>query len=308
MKIDFVTILFNHDLEKDLFKVQSYSFKYIDFYIINKIYVLFNDNIEHKTAFKKLFEENIINYYPREIRDRVNLVFLDDISLDFKLSNWFTQQVVKIVVAKIIKSEYYVVIDAKNHFIENITIDYFFRNNKPYLYFNPNPDKLLQYYNNCLDYFNVNSHFNHRNNRFKVQTTTPFLFITKECLNLIKHIEDNENMSFDTFFICKSKFTEFFLYHAFLIYSKKDDLYDYEYNKIHPSVIVGNNKEYYNTWEYKQNIFNTNKIYVFSLHRLCFFILDQEYKENLIEFYKTKYNNEEIIMTQVQYLLSRYIK
>jgi hypothetical protein len=308
MKLDFVTILFNNDVEKDLLKIHAYSLKYIDIHIINKIYVLFNDNIEHKKTFKKLFEEDIINYYPCNLRDKINLLFLDDVGLDFKQSNWFTQQIVKIVVSKIIKSEYYVVIDTKNHFIENITIDYFFRNNKPYLYFNPNPDKLLEYYSNCLNYFNVKSRFNHRNNSFRVQTTTPFLFITSECLNLINHIEDKEKMTFDTFFITKSLFTEFFLYYAFLIYSKKDDLYDYEYNKMHPIIIIGNNNEYYNKWEYKQDVINKNKIYVFSLHRLCFFILDNQYKEKLIEFYKEKYNNEEIIMTHIQYLLSKYIK
>jgi len=308
MNLDFVTILFNNDVEKDLLKIHAYSFKYVDLDIINKIYVLFNDDVENKLTFKKLFEEDIINYYPTEARNKINLVFLDDIGLDFKKSNWFTQQIVKIVVSKIIKSKYYVVIDAKNHFLENIKIDYFFRNGKPYLYFNPNPDKLLEYYNNCLEYFNVKSRFNHINNKFRVQTTTPFLFITNECSSLIKFVEDKENMPFYTFFISKSIFTEFFFYYAFLIYSKKDDFYDYEYDRMHPVITIGNSKEYYNTWDYKVDVLKKNKIFIFALHRLSFFILDQDYKEKLIEFYKTAYNNEEFIMTHIQYFLSKYIK
>jgi len=77
---------------------------------------------------------------------------------------------------------------------------------------------------------------------------------------------------------------------------------------MHPVITIGNSKEYYNTWDYKVDVLKKNKIFIFALHRLSFFILDQDYKEKLIEFYKTAYNNEEFIMTHIQYFLSKYIK
>ena len=93
------------------------------------------------------------------------------------------------------------------------------------------------------------------------------------------------------------KFTEFFFYYAYLIFSNKYLYYEYKID-LQPVVTVGPQDpktNYYNTWEYKQNTLDNNKIYVFSLHRESFYILDNSYKEKLLEFYKKIYKDLKII-------------
>lgn len=299
-QLDFVIIVFNNNLEIDLLKIQAYSYSLVDESFINNIYIVFNDNMELADNFKNKFNTDILDCFPLNIRNKVKLILLSDIGLTFTCSNWFTQQIVKIQISKIITTEYYVIMDAKNHFINKITKENFFKNEKPYLYFNPNGDEMLTFYYNCLNYFNVKCPYKN-DNVFKIQTTTPFVFITNECLNLMEYIRVREKKPFDIFFVENMKYTEFFFYYAYLLHTKKDNCYEYN-RDIHPGVTVGPQDPktaYYNTWEYKKDCLDNNKIIIFSLHRHCFSFLDSEYKNHLMEFYKKTYEGEKII-SQIQ--------
>jgi len=301
-KIDFVTITYNNETEINLLKLQAYSFSFVDSNIVNNILIIFNDNKSLNETFKDTFYNEIICCYPKELIEKVKLFLLEDLSLDFDYSNWFTQQLIKLQISKHISCDYYIVLDSKNHFINEITIDYFFNNDVPYLYFNCHNEKMLEYYYSSLNYFNVkcpysNSNNDNLNENFKLQATTPFLFITKECVNLISYIEEKENKKISDFFMETMKFTEFFLYYAYLVFSNKYLYYEYKLD-LQPIITVGPQDpetNYFNTWEYKQNTLDNNKIYVFSLHRDCFYILDNSYKEKLLEFYKKIYKNFKII-------------
>jgi hypothetical protein len=142
--LDFVTIIYNDEREIDLLKLQASSFSFVDTNIINNIIIIFNDNKNLNEGFKEKFYNEIIHYYPNTLIEKIKLLFLEDLGLDFEYSNWFTQQLIKLEVSKYVSSDYYVVLDGKNHFINNITIDYFFNdNNIPYLYFNCHNEKML---------------------------------------------------------------------------------------------------------------------------------------------------------------------
>jgi hypothetical protein len=80
------------------------------------------------------------------------------------------------------------------------------------MYFATHNDDLLTYYKNCFNYFDIPL-CNPYKEPLYIQTTTPFIFITKECINLINFIENKENMNLYKFF-CTRKYTEFFLYFA----------------------------------------------------------------------------------------------
>jgi len=304
-KMDFVTIIFNHDIEIQSLKLQAASFEFVDKDLINNILVVFNDDINIKDKFIVEFE-NIIKYYPEDIKNKIKLLFLDDINLNFTYSNWFTQQLVKIEIAKQINTKYYIMLDAKNHFIKNITKDLFFSsNNKPYMYFNDSGSAFDTYYNNCLDYFNVECpNKSLELGPLKVQTTTPFLFITKACLSLIDYVETKEQKPFYEFFVESKKYTEFYFYYSYLIFCNKTSKYDYN-RYHHPVITVGHQDPktaYYNSWEYKKHILDTEYIALFSLHRYSISILDNEYKKSLIEFYNNIYKNNDLLK-QILYFL-----
>jgi hypothetical protein len=289
--LDFVTITFNNNCELNLLKLQAYSFKYVDINIISNIYIVFNDN--NFDIFKQSFD-NIIAYFPKEIHHKVKLLSLKELNIDYPAnSNWFSQQRVKIEIAKYIKNKYYVVLDSKNHFISKIDSTFFFKNEKPILYFNSVGEEMLQYYNNCLNYFKITCP-NTTKPKLKIQTTTPFLFITEECISLMNFIKEKERIDFGTFFMREQKYTEFYFYYAFLTCFKKRNLYCYLSHIRQPCLTIGKQNpevDYYNSWEYKLDILKKKDILVFSIHRNSINAINDTYKMNLIKFYQPIYKD-----------------
>jgi hypothetical protein len=294
--MDFVTIVFNDKIELQLFQIQAASFKLVDNNIINHIYIVFNDDIGVFHEFREQFYKKIIKYYPEYLVNKIKLLSLHDIGLKFNQTSWFTQQIVKVHIAKFIETFYYIILDGKNHFKEKIIYDDFFYNNKPILNFNIHGEPMLKFYNNCLNYFNVECPYKNNSNKFlKIQTITPFIFIKEISIQLINYIENRENMSFTKFINDNKKYTEFFLYYSFLIFMKKSELYYYSNKqyvitigcvdpKIHP----------FNGWENKKPCLENKEYKVISLHRGSIKFLDKEYKDNLFNFYCNNYKDIKI--------------
>ena len=304
--LDFVTITFSDACEINLLKIQAHSFKLVNKDIINNIYIIFNEPSKFFHLFNSTFNNMILQFYPGDIRDKIKLLSLSDINInDNERSTWFSQQRVKIEISKFIKSQYYVVLDSKTHFINKIDNDFFFNNGKPRLYFNRLNSEMLKYYTNCFNYFEISCPNEIKQPEFKkIQTITPFLFITNECLNLINYIEQKEKIPFGDFFIHQQKYTEFFLYYAFLTFTKKRGLYSYMAHKHQPIILIGrqNPNEYsFNRWEHKVSILNQFDIRVFSLHRKSIVILDEKYKQSLLHFYKSTYKDD-IILREIKQL------
>ena len=305
--LDFVTITFSDTCEMNLLKIQAHSFKLVNKDIINNIYIIFNEPSKFFHLFNITFNNMILQFYPDNIRDKIKLLSLSDINInDNERSTWFSQQRVKIEISKFINSQYYVVLDSKTHFIHKIDRDYFFNNGKPRLYFNRINPEMLTYYTNCFNYFDISCPNEIKQPEFKkIQTITPFLFITNECLNLINYIEQKEKIPFGNFFIHQQKYTEFFLYYAFLTFTKKRGLYSYMAHKHQPIIVIGrqNPAEHsYNSWEHKLSILEKFDICVFSLHRKSIGILDEKYKQSLLHFYNYTYNDD-IILREIKQLL-----
>jgi hypothetical protein len=298
-KMDFITITFNNNIDLDLLKIQALSFKYVDIELINKIIIIFNDDNELIGKFNNIFYNEVKQLYPIKYQKLIKVIYLKDLNLNFKESNWFTQQIVKLKIAMKVSTKYYIILDSKNHFIKNITVDDFFdtKTSKPILYYNMQGDSMLKYYNNTLDYFNVtcpNNKTIHPN--YKIQTITPYLFITEYVIRLINNIEQKEQMSFETFFIKTNLYTEFYLYFSFLLYSNKENEYEYKLDLM-PVLTIGPQDPkdvFYNSWEYKLNILKTSYINTMALHRHSIYILDAEYKSCLLQFYKTYFNDVEL--------------
>jgi hypothetical protein len=305
--LDFVTITFRDTCEMNLLKIQAYSFKLVDKDIINNIYIIFNEPYQYFNVFNSMFNNNILPFYPHDIHHKIKLLSLKDINInDNERSTWFSQQRVKIEISKFITSKYYVVLDSKTHFIQKIDKDYFFNNEKPRLYFNMVTKEMLPYYNNCFDYFEISCPNEQKLPKLKkIQTITPFLFITNECLNLINYIEQKEKIQFGDFFMHHQKYTEFFLYYAFLTYTKQRGLYSYMAHKHQPIIVIGhqNPSEYsYNSWEHKLSTLQKFNISVFSLHRKSIDVLDDNYKQSLLHFYNDTYKDN-TILSEIKQLL-----
>jgi hypothetical protein len=173
------------------------------------------------------------------------------------------------------------------------------------MYFNDSGSIFNTYYDNCLQYFGVECPHKSRNlGSLIIQTTTPFIFITDMCINLINHIKQKENVNFEIFFIESKKYTEFYFYYSYVLYNSKQSLY--EYNTSHcPVITIGPQDPqtaYFNSWAYKKHILDTEHICIFSIHRHSIWILDSEYKKSLIEFYTNIYKDTSLLKEVLYFL------
>jgi len=298
---DFVCICFHDEIEISLLKVQLHSFKFVDPHIVNNIFILFNDTSSKIPWFMEKYNQ-LIQFCPSILQEKLHIIFVTDlIDLTEKTyqSDWYTQQFAKLYVCKVIKSEYYVVLDAKNTFIKNVTIDTFIDNNKIKMYHETHGYDMPTYYYNCFAYFNINcpDTYNPYASQYKIQTTTPFVFVTKECIELITYVEQKENVEFYDFFINSKKFTEFFFYFAWLCFrNKHHDKYTY-INRYIDNVIIGpfDPKIFiWNSWDSKKTQLTISNPSVFSLNRKSLGFIDKDYKHSVKLFYASTYNDTDI--------------
>jgi hypothetical protein len=296
--MDFVSIVFDNKIEINLLKLQLITFRNVDIDIINTLFIVFNDD-KHKID---KWLGDILECCPVNLRGKIQIVFPTDLDSlpkgETYVSNWYSQQFTKLAMSKIIKTEYYVVLDAKNHFIKPITNETFFREDgKIKLYQETHNDDLLRFYSNCFRYFGMDDVEEH--NPFQtpcyIQTTTPFVFITNECKNMITYIEKKENTTFYNFFYKSCEYTEFFLYFAYLCFNKNTS-YCYLPRQI-DNVIVGPadpNKYEWNSWHSKSTFLETNNPSCMSVSSKCVNVLDTIYKQHLIQFYHDRFHDDNI--------------
>jgi hypothetical protein len=294
---DFISIVFDNETELNSLKIQLYSFKFVDNDIVNNIYILFNESKKKNDIFLNKFNDEIKSFCPDSLKKKLKIIFVSDfINIENYNSDWFSQQYVKLYVSKIITSEFYIVLDSKNHFIKNINIDTFIKNNKIIIYKAMHSPKLIEYYNNCFKYFGFENDnlFNPFTDPLKIQTTTPFILATNECKKMIDYIETKEKMTFFDFFYESKQYTEFFLYFSWICFNNKHTEY-YEFiDTTIDNIIIGQadpSLYVWNTWEAKLKYYNLNNPSVFSISSKCVKIIDVNYKMNIRKLYFKIFKN-----------------
>jgi hypothetical protein len=129
-------------------------------------------------------------------------------------AGWWTQQVLKIKVAEVVRSERYVLLDAKNHLVKQLgrgfleTADGLPRvSGLTYV-----GHEMRDFLERALAYFGIDSapHLD-----WFTRTGTPFTILTSEARELLRYVEDREGKPFASALLQK-QLTEFFLYSAFL--------------------------------------------------------------------------------------------
>jgi hypothetical protein len=296
---DFVSIVYYKKSEMDLLKIQLFSFTLVDANIINNIYILFNDSKDKNTQFETEYSTCIKDFVPVHLMDKVKIIYITDLIClnETYVTNWFTQQFAKLYVSKIIKSTYYIMLDSKNIFIKKIDLSYFILNNKIKMYYSTHCEALLNYYSNCFDYFGIEN-----SNPYKpplyIQTTTPFIFVTYECTNMIDFIENKEKDNLYRFFL-KQKYTEFFLYFGWLHFAKNLNHYVFMDEPINNAIIGPFDPNIYiwNSWSSKLEHLRKFNGRVLSISSKCTKFIDNSYKNNIKEFIHHLFKNKMVTDT-----------
>jgi hypothetical protein len=217
-KYTIVTVAFEGDIE--LMSLQARSMKlYSDPSLIEEIIVV--DNFTGQKS--KRWEENLLNDYGH-MAQKVRIVPAAEIANTHELSGWYSQQVLKLAVAKIVGTDRFLVLDAKNHLIKPLTRDFLETPEgktriNGYGY-SKHPLRLRL--ENTCSYLKTDVPLD----KF-VRTSTPFTMITSVAKSIVRNIEKDEKCDF-ALAMSKHGFTEFFLYAATLAkVGVLDDLYDW---------------------------------------------------------------------------------
>ena len=313
--LTFVTVIFEDFYDHELFLLQTKTFYKIDSEIISKIIVIKNtgDN-DTFCVYRDNFYKNIIQNYPLELQNKVQLISRNELYNIYNFTNinrsfienksgWNIQQLLKLLVSKIIHTKHYIVLDSKDHFINCVNYDTFFLKKKPILmnkfsHIERNPYSRkglinsMKYFNNTINQINNREHI--LDASFNIYTTiepiTPFIFNTNIVIDMINYISNKNNANFISIFLLKN-FSEFQLYYSYLIFTNKINEYQiisfFEYKFWNNSTI----KSFLN--DRFLDLINKNTISCIGLYRNIRNVLTDKNDINLLNVFYEKFLNKE---------------
>ncbi len=233
LRYSFVTIGFEGDA--GLLRLQARSMRlYCSPQLIEEIIIVDNSS----PASKKKWQGELLYQYG-DLARFVRIVPASDIAdMGTEAHGWFTQQVLKIEVAAIVRSERYVILDAKNHLIAPLGREFLETpTGRPRMSGKPYIDHPMQeYLDRTLTYLHLDPQ---EHDSWFTRTDTPFTMLTREALELVREVEHKEGNAFASVFL-QRKLSEFFLYAGFLV--SKGTLWQiYERTQVNePQVWPGN--------------------------------------------------------------------
>ena len=173
-------------------------------------------------------KEQVIPEYGH-FESRVKIVRGDDLLQTKVAANgWRKQQTLKLLISRHIEHSTYVVLDAKNHFIRQASIDNFVTPDRRMRSFRARQrGSLMSFFVNAVTYYGLdpNDYLDSA-----MPATTPYVLSTGCVRRMLAEIESREQMAFAEFFHTPRRhLTEFFLYFAFLMAHCRpiEDLYEF---------------------------------------------------------------------------------
>jgi hypothetical protein len=204
--LDIVIITFG--VEKELLKYQSVSFqRYLSPTIINAIYILYND--DDFDAFSSWARTNLqypVPFFVRSYRDLISK----------QPSSWVTQQVLKLLSYRIVKSPYILSLDTKVFLVRPLRWGDMFSGHQ--IRMRLQVVENAQYesqFRKCLTYFGLDPYGQTQ----RGPSYPPFIFDTALLSDMVDTVEDREKTSFAEWFL-KQKgimYTEYLLYQAYVL-------------------------------------------------------------------------------------------
>lgn len=147
------------------------------------------------------------------LRQRTRFVHADELAPVAGTRGWKSQQVLKLEVSRVVGTEHYLLLDAKNHFIRPSSISDFYQDGRIATYVKARP-QWRSWVQASFDALGAEPSEHHLDKPYP--TTTPYLLITAEVHALLERIEARHGRLAESFSDMGSA-TEFFLYYAHLV-------------------------------------------------------------------------------------------
>ena len=223
--ITFATIVFKKELPLLFLQAKSIGL-YASNIGLKKIIIVLNDAFENSEV---LCIKSYYQLFAPKGCD-VDVIEADKIFENDSRSStrgWISQQALKLLVAKRVETDFYLILDAKNHLINELCIDDLFFDGKAIAYGAGH----FNMWGACLGACERLLNMEPIKQRF-ILPATPYLMSSDAVAFLEKHLLESENIGLTEAIINNENVTEFLLYFCYLVKSKKLEHY---YNLRHIS-------------------------------------------------------------------------
>jgi hypothetical protein len=261
--LDIVTVCF--PVEINLLRLQARSLRlHFDERSINSISVIVNWPDEEE--FEELFETFVEPEYGH-LRDRLKLIsHATLVNPRLKAHGWRRQQALKLLIARLLSADHYLILDAKNHFIRPVSSETFFTDTgRIAIYLKPPSASLLPRFVASLRYFDIQDP---DLTKKTLPTTTPFVMPRRLLMNMLDMIERKEMGPFDNFFLRKNReVTEFYLWLGFLLRTFGTFEESYEPSKMIAATVFRTWPEQPERWDRVMQQTTKKSVVLLGLHR-----------------------------------------
>jgi hypothetical protein len=199
-----------HPTDYTLLRLQARSLsRYLRLDSADEIWVIANQGFHHRAAWQDPLRSD---YGP--LTDRVRFLDAPEVAtIPDGTAGWLSQQILKLMVARVLTTDRYVVLDAKNHLVYPMSLDFFeVRGKLRSSRINYDGHSMRQFLKRSVRYFGIDEHT--VVNSF-LPTITPFVFPTATVRTLIDTIAERELDTFPWSF-CGINTTEFMLFGGYL--------------------------------------------------------------------------------------------
>jgi len=279
-KLDIVVVAFLGELK--LLQLQARSLRlYADADLIKNIHILVHDR--HPEIFLWRFLQRVLPEYG-VLAKKINFV---DTRVLFGVrvprDGWWGQQAAKLLAARVVSSDCYLVLDCKNHLIRSLNHESIFdQTGRMKMPMDGIHEPYRERYNAAREFFGLAT----KNEAAKtLPSITPFLFKTAFVLDLLQYIETKENCKFYDFFqrkIC----TEFYLYIAFLAASNRPIDASYSQCKTIRATFFKEAVHNENIQRQIQKMVQNDNVYSFGVHRKAAAIATPEFVEIVFQIWR----------------------
>jgi len=270
-KISIVVVVYEKELNELLLLLKSIDI-YFDLSTLEGIHIAVQESMRD---FSFMLNKLVPELFPNLSNQILIYSQLDLISDSFGRPGWYVQQALKIKTSTIIKGQYALVLDCKNHFVNHTTSADFFENELPlYLFsseaakFSSSSSILADNFVKAFEIFDLD----YRNFIDKaLGSLTPFIFRKDQLIEMVKFIKSRfANSDFYELFLTTLNTAEFYLYTAFLHKTGEYSNSIAERKVWISAVLWESNVKDMNYINWVISLIQANQVKMFGIHKNCY--------------------------------------
>lgn len=279
-----MTITFEGDIRLTVLQILSVD-RLLDHSSIDRYIVVLNgqDNAELEVFLRANTESRIAP----GLAEKIDYVKAPTLLPNHDPRGWRGQQLLKLVVANHLAARYYLVLDAKNHFVHRTLVRDFFTETAIKTFRRPLPKLQRRWMKDSLSAFGAKDRASELVEA-AMPTTTPYLMDAGLVRDMMSDLESRHaGRAFEDLFENElSKTTEFFLYCAYLVTTGRESLYEHSARMV-ATLFTKSPRKHQDVMLLIDSAIS-NKVAMFGLHSRRLPQLNDAQRDNIVKLWNTE--------------------